>query len=108
MLYDDARADILCQEYGSPQEKFYIPIVFIGFLILMLIFWKFINGSSQMDEDHQGDQDENQNVNPEREMVDLRELQEELKKINQEHENIFSSEPNILCFKDDQKIIPRL
>lgn len=41
-------------------------------------------------------------------MVDLKQLQEELQKINAEHQAIYSSEPHISSLKDSQKIIPRL
>ena len=41
-------------------------------------------------------------------MVDLKQLQEELKKINAEHEAFCSSDPQILSLKNNQKILPRL
>lgn len=90
-------------------EKFFLPIFFIGFFgmqVVILIFWKYINGRSNLNQERLQNLENNQNnnSNPEIEMVDLHKLQDELKKLNAEHQALFASEP-LISLKDEKFLL---
>ena len=76
--------------------------------VVILIFWKYINGRSNLNQERLQNLENNQNnnSNPEIEMVDLHKLQDELKKLNAEHPALFASEP--LISRKDEKFVLRL
>jgi len=71
--------------------------------VVILIFWKYINGRSNLNQERLQNLENNQNnnSNPEIEMVDLHKLQDELKKLNAEHQALFASEP-LISLKDEK------